>query len=278
MGRMGDVQYVGYRHADDGLLYEHEFGKGAQLETLEDGTLSIQNVGGGGRELHRDFSGQTFLVNPPRRKKMARRLPPRHKSGPKKGQFMSRRSRAASGRKRKRNPPARTRSRAPKRRAAARPRARVRRRRRNPPRLSVKGITKSLTEGAQDAVLVLTGKAAVRTIPTLARLPQGGNMGLAVQALTAVGVSILAKGMVSPARAKMILAGGLSAPIETLIISYQVPFLAPALQGVTGDAQISAYLGGYVDPPPILDAGVGGYVTPSALGQYGDPNEGVSWS
>ncbi|KKK98944.1 hypothetical protein LCGC14_2637710, partial [marine sediment metagenome] len=177
----GQVEYIGYRHADDGELYEHEFTPGAELDGLDDGTLQITHAGD--RNLHRDFGGQRFLVNPPRRRTMARRLPPRHKSGPKKGRFMKRggsRSRKRAPQRRRQVAGTAVARRAPRRRAA--PRARVargrgrvyapRRRRRNPPRMSIRSITKQLTDGAMDAALVLAGKAATRTIPLAANLPK----------------------------------------------------------------------------------------------------------
>ncbi len=283
----GDVQYIGYRHADDGQLYEHAFEGEAELDALPDGSLAITHAGD--RNLHRDFGGQRFLVNPPRkgRKKMARRrMPPRHKSGPNKGRFMKRASSRRRAPQRRtvaaRRPPKR---RAPRRRASvasaprrrARPRARARRSmRRNPPRFTIRNITKQITDGAMDATLVLTGKAATRTIPLMANLPKDGNIGLAVQALTAVVVGMLAQRVVSPSRARMVLAGGLTAPLETLIVSYNVPFLAPALQPVESDAQLSAYnMYGYVAPaiPAGAGNGVGGYVNQDpGLGQYyGEP-------
>lgn len=137
--------------------------------------------------------------------------------------------------------------------------------------MSIRAVTKQLTEGAQDAALVLVGKAATRTIPLMANLPKEGNLGLAIQALTAVVTGMIASRVLSPSRARMVLAGGLTAPMETLVVSYNVPFLAPALQPVESDAQLSAYLGGYVEgPPPAVEAGVSGYVN-EGVGGYGDP-------
>ncbi len=142
----------------------------------------------------------------------------------------------------------------------------------NAPKMTVKNVTKTLMDGAMDSGLVLVGKAATRAIPLMANLPKEGNIGLAVQGLTAVVVSMLAQNFLRPAQARMILAGGLTAPLETLIVSFNVPFLAPALQPVEGDAQLSAYLGGYVSPPPPAPTngeGVGGYVD-EGMGDYVD--------
>lgn len=304
----GEVQAIEYRHKDDGINYRHNFGPGVAMDAEDDGTVRLTHAGG--RGLHRDHSGQTFLINPPKKggRKMARRLPPRHRSGPKKGQF-KKRNPTHQGRKSPRRAYTRTvgrapyalgaaplRRRAPQKRAAlyraparrARPRPRaLARPRRNPcgegnnnytmnaPRMTFRNITKTLMDGAMDSALVLTGKAATRAIPLMANLPKEGNIGLAVQGLTAVVISMLAQNFLRPAQARMILAGGLTAPLETLIVSFNVPFLAPALQPVEADAQLSAYLGGYVSPPPpaptngAVEGAVGGYVD-DGMGAYGD--------
>lgn len=121
--------------------------------------------------------GEPFLDNPrllllnPRKKrrseKMARRLPPRHKSGPKKGQFMKRssarsnppkrrRRRVAAAPKRRRrstvrvyasNPPRR------RRRASAAPRRRRRSYRRNPAKIFTKFLSMKTFKQAGFTVL-----------------------------------------------------------------------------------------------------------------------------
>jgi hypothetical protein len=286
-----DVLALDYTHEADGEAYTHAFGPDASLEALEDGSLRISHPS---RELWKDFREARFLVNPPaaagrtkERNRMARRLPPRHRSGPKKGQFMSKRSRS---RKRKRNPPARATSRrrtSPARRRTAvvsRPRARRRpaagrsrsyaykARRRNPPKFTIRRAIRTLQDGAMDAGLILLGKAGTRTIPQYAEraglnLPRGGPAGLIVAALSALGVGLLADRFLTPARAKMVLAGGLSAPLETLIVSYRVPWLADALAPTQAQAALSSYaVGRYVSPA----AGMGRYVQPG-LGRYVEP-------
>lgn len=262
-GQLSDaVQFLGYRHAEDGEDYIHEFGDGVGLATMPDGSLTITHAAG--EELHRDHGGKTFLVNPPKRGNTMATTKRRHyKSGPKKGQFMPGKARKASSstKKRRRRNPAPAMTTSP--------------RKRNPPRkrLTARSAIRGATEGAVDAFLVLTGKAATRSIPLLANLPKEGNIGLAVQALTAIVVGMVAQQFLKPAQAKMLTAGGLTAPLETLIVSYNVPFLAPALQPVEADAQLSAYLGGYVQPvydPVGVEEGVGGYVQ-DGMGMYGEP-------
>lgn len=252
---LGQVHSIAYRHAEDGQDYVHEFGPSVDMKALGDGYLSIKH--GSGDVLHRvDESGQTFLVNPPsRRTTMAgKRLPPRIKTGPRKGQFRKRAKRSTS-KKRRRNPHAGTTA------AVNKPR------RRNPPRRrgfpTVQKITRDLGQGAVDATLVLLGKAGARTIPAmLPNLPKEGNMGLAVQALVAVILGLGADMFLPPSQAKMVLAGGLTAPVETLVVSFNVPFLANALAPVTADQQLSAYYG-YVQPQ-IESGEIGAYVQEGA--------------
>ena len=205
-----------------------------------------------------------FLTNPRkgRKRTVARRLPPRHKSGKKKGQF---RKRASS---RKRNPtPRTTRQAAPRARATTRRRVknpgRTVARRRNAPRMNV---VKKLQTGVMGAAGVLIGKAGARTIPVLAGLPKGGNTGLLIQAATAIALGMAADRVLGKRMGEMVLAGALTAPLETLVVSYNVPFLAPALSPTTSVAELGAYvhggaaLGSYVPAP-----GLGSYVTPRLL-------------
>ena len=238
-----EVQSINYRHADDGIEYVHQFGAGVTMQPQADGSVQLRH--GQDRPLHeKTESGQRFLINPPRRANMAKRLPPRVKSGKNKGQFRRRAStkRKSPAKKRRRNPATNSAA------AANRPK-----RRNNPPRrgkFTVRKITRSLTTGAMDALLVIVGKAGARTIPAmLPNLPKEGNIGLAIQALTAVVLGLVADMVLSPAQAKIILAGALTAPIETLVVAMNVPFLAPALAPVTLNAQLSAYMGSYVQPP-----------------------------
>lgn len=159
---------------------------------------------------------------------MAKRLPPRHKSGPKKGQF---RKRAARKNPAKRKAaPRRAASRAPRRAA-----------RRNPARRL--DVVKMLTRGTTMAAQVLIGKAATRAVPDLMNLPKGGNTGLAVQVATALGVGFIAQQFLSASAAAAILAGGLTAPVETLVVNMNVPYLSQYLS--PNGAEVVA---GYVQP------------------------------
>lgn len=210
-----------------------------------------------------------FLTNPRkgRKKTVAKRLPPRHKSGPKKGQF---RKRASS---RKRNPaPRTTRQAAPRARATTRGRPTTRRRvnpgrtvarRRNPPRVK---IVKQLQSGVVGAAGVLIGKAGARTIPVLAGLPKGGNTGLLIQAATAIALGMAADRVLGKRMGEMVLAGALTAPLETLVVAYNVPFFAPALEPTTAVAELGAYVhGGAALGSYVPSRGLGSYVTPELL-------------
>lgn len=138
--------------------------------------------------------------------------------------------------------------------------------RRNPPKGG--DIVATLTQGALDAGGILVGKAATRSIPQLLTLPQTGNTGLAVQAATAVAVGWAADRFVGPDVGRMILAGGLSAPMESLVVRFNVPWLSTALTGSGGT------VGRYVTPrggngvrgyvPGAHRNGMNGYVAPGA--------------
>lgn len=210
-----------------------------------------------------------FLVNPGQTRDnmgggiMARRkTPPRYKSGPKKGQFMPKGAR----RKARRNPVA-VRARASSgssttKRAAAPRRVRAYAARRNPPKSD---LLDSLTAGVMGAGGVLVGKAAARSLPQLLTLPQAGNVGLAVQAATAVVVGWLADRFVGRDVGSMVLAGGLSAPMESLVIRLNIPWLSPALSS-------AGTVSGYANRPGnrvvvwrgAPSSGVKGYVTPGS--------------
>ena len=212
-----------------------------------------------------------------------RRLPPRYKSGPKKGRFMSKRARSArkgGKRKRRRNPgrtvqPARANQPRKRRRAPAARRPAARRRtsyKRNPRRFGG-GFVRILTDGVVEAGQVLIGKAAARSIPDLLpNVPKQGNMGLAVQAGTAVVIGWIADMFLSKQAARAMVAGALTAPLETMIVANRVPWLSVALSPVTAQNGLQAYvrggggtLGRYVRRPRVeqgsSERGLGRYAT-----------------
>lgn len=190
---------------------------------------------------------------------MAKRLPPRHKSGPKKGQF---RKRAKA--KKKRNPPQKgVAKRAPAPRRAA-PRS-------NPRGPRMPDLAQMLMDGTMQAGQVLVGKAAARSAPDLMGFPKEGNVGLAIQVGIALAVGFVADMFVNPRTGAAILAGGLTAPLETFLVAQNVPWLGEALSPVTTQNAVGAYQRGtgrytgaapanrglarYTGPAPALVAG-----------------------
>lgn len=165
----------------------------------------------------------------------ARKMPARHKSGPKKGQFKKGPARKPAKRRK-----AVARVAAPKRRTA-RPRAR-RAPRRNPPRPRTPDVIDTFMQGSIRATQMLVGEAVTRAIPQAAGLPIAGPMGLAVQAGVAVLAGYFSTMFLSRDAAAAITAGGLSAPIRTFVISQRVPFVADALSPVAAQAAVGAYV------------------------------------
>lgn len=95
-----------------------------------------------------------------------------------------------------------------------------------------------------EATQVLVGKAATRSIVDLTGLPKQGNAGLATQVGVALALGFVADMFMSAAGARAILAGGLTAPIETMIVAWDVPWLATALSPTTANADLGAYVMG----------------------------------
>ena len=153
-----------------------------------------------------------------------------------------------STRRTKRNPVANVRYR---RRAVGK-----RRYRRNP-KLSFGYFSiRTLMNGAIDGAEVVVGKSLVRTIPPMIGLPTGDATGLLIQAISAVLVGWAGHTLVSPNAGKMFLAGGLSAPMESLIKQLNIPFISAGLGEDTVEIE---GMGGY---PQITNMG--------AYPQYGE--------
>lgn len=167
----------------------------------------------------------------------------------------------------KSNPPRRRRKTvAARKRAPARRRRRSSsRRRRNP---GGGTIVRQFTQGAQDALGVVAGKALARMIPTVVpQLPKAGVVGLGVQAATAVLVGFGASKFLGREVGRMVLAGGLSAPLETAVVAFRVPFLGTALDPVASTAAVAAAsMGAYV--PRRVGSG-------RPLAAYVNPNGGL---
>ena len=109
-----------------------------------------------------------------------------------------------------------------------------------------------------DAGGVVVGKAATRMVANFIPLDKSNMiMNFAVQAGSAIVVSMVAKQFVSPNMAKMVLAGGLAAPVESFLKG--IPVIGPAL----GDSD--PFLP-YGDSDPFLP--YGSYPEEMNLGSY----------
>lgn len=212
---------------------------------------------------------------------MARKMPARFTSGPKKGQF---KPRGAKKRRRRRNPASSSTSAAARsstvkksnpsrrrRRAAAPAR---RRRRRNP---GTPSLVRQLVGGVKDAAAIVGGEAAARIIPTMAKLPKEGPVGLAVQAAAGVAAGYLANRFMGREVGRLVLAGALSAPLKTALVAARVPVLSPALSPATQAEALGAYksLRAYVlpsgDQVGTRRPGMGSYVSASRGDDLGLP-------
>jgi hypothetical protein len=113
---------------------------------------------------------------------------------------------------------------------------------------------KTILNGAIDAGEVVVGKAATRAVPNMFGLPTTDAMGLAVQGLSALVVGWAAHSFISPNAGKMMLAGGLSAPIESFIKSMNIPFISANL----GEDVVE--IDGMGTYPQLTSPGMGTYV------------------
>ena len=118
-----------------------------------------------------------------------------------------------------------------------------------------------ITDGVIDAAEVVAGKAVARAVPTLVGLPQGGAMGLAVQ----VGAALLAGFIgrqISANAGKMMLAGGLAAPVESFVKGANIPLISAALADDEFYAPGALAVGAYPMLPGV-----------SAYPQYGEDDD-----
>lgn len=112
-------------------------------------------------------------------------------------------------------------------------------------------------QGLKDAAGVIVGKTATRIVSGL--IPFGaatGIVGTLKQVLVAVGVGYGANRVMGREFARMVVAGGIAAPLETLLKGLNIPVLSPALSaGDEAYAAMGAYpLAAY---PAALPAGDG---------------------
>jgi len=231
----------------------------------------------------RRATAKLVAFNKRRRKKSARRRVVKRKA--------TRRKRVAT----KRQPVRRkttvrrraTRRKPVRRKKTVRRRSTSRKVRRNPPaRFSAKGILGEVQQGAIDAAGVVVGKAATRIVANFIPVPKDtALMNFVVQAGSAIGVGMLARMVVSRDMARMVIAGGFAAPIESF--AKGIPFIGPMLgddylelgeyamgEHAMGDADPFLPIG---DADPFLPIGedfddpyvdMGEYATEGYVGEY----------
>lgn len=139
-------------------------------------------------------------------------------------------------------------------------------------------VVDTLMDGFVEAGQVLVGKAAVRSIPDLVGAPKQGNMGLAVQVGTALVIGFASEMFFSKRTSQAMVAGALTAPLETLIVAQDIPWLGRALSPVTAVNGMNAYvmggngrLGRYVRRraiTPASSAGLGRYAVERGMGYH----------
>lgn len=116
---------------------------------------------------------------------------------------------------------------------------RKRRYRRNPP-MSLRALPGMLLQGVQDAGVIVGGKALSRIVPTMLNLPREGTTGIAVQALTALGVGFAGQRAFGGQIGRLLVAGAFSGPIESAVKKMNVPLLSPSLGDEDG-YQLGSY-------------------------------------
>ena len=190
-----------------------------------------------------------------------------------KGHYCSKaRAVTKNGRKISRNTPSKS-----KPRAKAKPRksggGRKASPRRNPRAPGIGDAFVMLRDGGLAAVQVLAGKAGVRSLPQVLNLPKEGNVGLGVQIATALALGYVSTMFFSRGASAAIMAGGLSAPIETLIVAYDVPWFGEALAPTSTQAAVNNLSAGTGRYPRPVGTGVSRYPKP-AVALAGYPSHG----
>lgn len=190
---------------------------------------------------------------------MARRTPARD---PRTGRFLTKRQKAVrKGGGRKRKTTRRTTRRRSARSSAPR-RRRSTRRRSNPPRLDVVG---KITGGLLDAATLSIAEGVTRLVPSVFKLPTGGNVGLAVSLATAVGVGVVADYAMGADVGRLATAAALAVPLKTAAVRYigpSVPMVAQAFQPLAAYSRPARRraMSSYSRPAlPAMNAALAGY-------------------
>lgn len=119
-------------------------------------------------------------------------------------------------------------------------------------------VVKMFKDGTITAAQILIGKATARSVPDLLGFARAGTPGLAIQAAVAIAAGYVASMFLGARAGAAILAGGITAPLETIVIQEGVPWLGPAL---------TPTLAGYV-PGGGNFAPLGAYPRRKALAGY----------
>lgn len=147
---------------------------------------------------------------------------------------------------------------------------RARARRRNPP--TGKNIIRKLQTGLMNAGAAVLGKGVARVLPQQLGIPTAGAPGIAAQVAVGLGIGLIADRLpISSQLADSVLVGALMAPIESLVVTLNVPFLSPALASYP---MASYPLAGGLIPPEIqsrsrLNALPGSADRPQEFAGYG---------
>jgi hypothetical protein len=232
-----------------------------------------------------------YLINPrkrsrnvARKRRTKKRTPPR---GPG-GLFMKRKKRKATGTVKRRTTRKATKRRTIKRRkpTVARKRSTTRRRRttkrrrtggtirlspvrgkiyRKNPAFSMRGAIRDLQNGAMNAGMVIIGKTGARVVANFLPLPKEGIMNYVTQIVAALATGMVARQFVGAKQAEFIVAGALSAPVETLLKG--VPVIGGFLSDdalMMGEYLAAGGMGEYQLPVGEYDLPVGEY----PMGEY----------
>jgi hypothetical protein len=173
------------------------------------------------KALWSEIDGEPWLDNPRKKRRHRRNRMPAGLA-----RYWRTHRRGGKSRRHRRNPEShRTRV------AAARKgwRRRGRRHRRNPFMGGRGGMFSAVKRGIIGGTGVVLGKAASRAIPTLVNLPRTGVLGAAIQGATGVLLAPFVTKFMGGEWGTAFLYGAFAAPIESLIVGFKVPVLAPAL-------------------------------------------------
>lgn len=151
-----------------------------------------------------------------------------------------------------------------------------RRARRNPPRkFTVQAVLKEVQQGVLDAGGVIVGKAATRMIANFIPVPKETMMmNFVVQAGSAIAVGMVARTVFSRDVARMMIAGGFAAPVESF--AKGIPFIGPMLGDdylELGEYAMGEYAMG--DADPFLPIGEDPFLPIGDDGQYGYAEDGA---